>query len=107
LLNRCLEAQFFPNIFIASVKKQNKGIQVKRQEAVEVLREILRSCNLLNPSYVSLHPLQQEDEYELQIKNQIADSHWNTLKDIVQKHGLAMQEYDGFLIIYTPEYMSK
>ena len=68
---------------------------MKRQEAVEVLKEILKSCNLINPSYVSLHPLTQADDYELHIKNQIDDSHWNILNDIVQKHGLAMRESDG------------
>ena len=75
---------------------------MKRQEAVEVLREILRSCDLLDPTYVSLHPLQKEDEYELQIRNHIAEAHWNTLIDIVKKHGLAVKECDDFLVVYTP-----
>jgi hypothetical protein len=76
---------------------------VKRREAVEVLKEILKSCNLINPSYVSLRPLNQADDYELHIKNQIDDSHWSILNGIVKKHGLVMREYDGFLVIYTHE----
>jgi hypothetical protein len=96
----------FSKHFYNICKKANWGIAVKRQEAVEVLKEILKSCNLINPSYVSLHPLKQDD-YELHIKNQIASSHWNTLNEIVQKHGLAMKEYDGFLLIYTPEHGEK
>jgi hypothetical protein len=76
---------------------------VKRREAVEVLKEILKSCNLINPSWVSLHPSKQTDDYELHIKNQIADTSRNSLRDIIKKRGLAMIEHDGFLVIYTPK----
>jgi hypothetical protein len=76
---------------------------LKRQEAVEVLKEILASCKLLNPSYLSLHLSKHSGDYELHIKNHVAAASWNTLKEIVQKHGLAMREYDGFLVVYTPE----
>jgi hypothetical protein len=76
---------------------------LKRQEAVEVLKEILESCKLLDPSYLSLHLSKQPDSYELHIKNHVAAASWNILKEIVQKHGLAMREYDGFLVVYSPE----
>ena len=75
---------------------------MKRREAVEVLKEVLESCNLINPSYVSLHPLKETDEYELHIKNKIHHSCVDSLKDIIQRRGLAIREYNGFLLIYTP-----
>jgi hypothetical protein len=79
---------------------------LKRQEAVEVLKEILKSCNI-NPSYVSLHPLNQADDYELHIRNQIDDSFWKNLMDIVQKHSLAVRKIDEILVIYTPKHNKK
>jgi hypothetical protein len=74
---------------------------VKRQEAVEVLKEILKSCNLINFSYVSLHPLKEADEYELHIKNHVPESCQNLLNDIIEKDGLAMREQNCFLLICT------
>jgi hypothetical protein len=92
----------FSKNFYNLCKRTTQGDTLKRREAVETLKEILESCNLINPSYVSLHPLKEADEYELHIKNQIPDSCQDQLNDIMQRRGLAMKEYGGFLLIYTP-----
>jgi hypothetical protein len=74
---------------------------LKRQEAVELLNELLAYCKQLNPRFISLHPSKQADNFELHIKDPIGDACYAHLKIIVQNRGLAIKEQNEFLIIYT------
>ncbi len=79
------------------------GNFVKRQEAVELLNELLAYCKELNPRLISLKPSRQPDDFEIHIKDHVADADRENLKSIVQKHGLAIKENTDYLIIYTPK----
>jgi hypothetical protein len=76
---------------------------VKRQEAVELLNELLAYCKQLNPRLISLHPSKQADDFEIHIKDHVADADCENLKRIVQKRGLSIKEHNDFWVIYTPK----
>ena len=79
------------------------GNLVKRQEAVELLNELLAYCKELNPRFISLKPSRQADDFELHIKDHVADADCKNLRRIVQEHGLAIKESPDYLVIYTPK----
>jgi len=76
---------------------------VKRQEAVELLNELLAYCKDLNPRLIALQPSRQADDFELHIKDHVADADCQNLRRIVQKHGLAIKESPDYRVIYTPK----
>ena len=71
------------------------GNQVKREQAIAILREIVAN-QVLQLNWVSL--VDGMGGYEVHIKPEIEDS--ASLNSIVEKHKLAIKEVNGVLIIY-------
>ena len=79
---------------------------MKREEAIELLKEIVKTCKNIDFKHISLKPPSENansdsEGFELHVKNQINEANWKCLKSIVQAHGLNLKEYDGWVIIYT------
>ncbi len=76
---------------------------MKKDEAVEVLNEIMKTCmfprfialNLTNPQATT-----EKQNYELQIRGSLSSNDWKCLKDIVQRRNLNMKETSDFIVIY-------
>jgi hypothetical protein len=81
-----------------------KLFPMRRQEAVELLREIVASCHSIHPNHISLKTPSDKDTvsegYELHIKDHFDETDLKCLKGILRKRSLRMKTYDGFLAIY-------
>ncbi len=78
---------------------------MKKDEAVEVMNEILKVCVL--PRYLALNLSNPqapavEKSYEIQIKGLSSDD-WYCLKEIVQKRKLGMKETSDYTVIFKQE----
>jgi hypothetical protein len=89
------------------IKEKKRLMCLKRQEAIELLKEIVAATKSVNYTQISLNPpsekVQMKSEgYELHVKNHFDEADWQSLKTVIQKRGLSMQEYDGYIVIYKP-----
>ena len=79
-------------------------LSMKRQEAVELLKEIVAGCKSISPNHISLKSPSDEDTisegYELHIKNHFDKADLKCLSDILHKRSLTMKNHDGFVAIY-------
>jgi hypothetical protein len=76
---------------------------MRRQEAVEVMKEIGASCKLLNPKAISLELLTGvAGHYEIHIKGSVDSENWQCLKSIARKYDLGIKLSDQTLIIFRP-----
>ncbi|MCW4017535.1 MAG: hypothetical protein NWF00_02445 [Candidatus Bathyarchaeota archaeon] len=77
-----------------------------RTEAVLILREILDNCEIFDGVYLSLASPKASNllsqGYQLHIKAPIDDHAKECMRDILQKHGLALKIEDNLAIIYKP-----
>lgn len=76
---------------------------LNKEQAVEVLNEIMKTCML--PRYISLEVSDSRApetamKYELHIKGPFSAKDWDCLKGIVQKRKLSMKETNDNLIVY-------
>ncbi len=69
---------------------------MKRKEAIALLKEITSDKTVI-PTWVSLEN-GRSDGYELRIKPEKSDS--ASLRPIVKKHNLSLQEVNGYWVIY-------
>jgi predicted translin family RNA/ssDNA-binding protein len=79
---------------------------MKREEAIELLREIVKTCKNIDFKHISLKPPSEKanadsEGFELHVKNQLNEADWKCLKGIVQTRGLSVKEHDGWIIIHT------
>ena len=82
-------------------------MSLKRQEAMQLLKEVVAATESVDYTHISLKPPSENTQtksegYELHIKNQFDEADWISLKNIIQKRGLSMKEYDGYIVIYKP-----
>jgi hypothetical protein len=75
---------------------------MKRESAVEVIKEIGDSCKFLNPSAIRLEEISEAGHFEIHIECQIDDETWECLKELAKKHGLGVRLTDHILVIYVP-----
>jgi hypothetical protein len=76
---------------------------MRRSEAVGVMKELGKSCKLLNPKEINLESSGGDEHYEIHIKSAVDDENWQCLKAIAKKHGLGIKLTDQTLIIYRAE----
>jgi hypothetical protein len=101
--------QFFSkSLKIISYKEGTKKrrFSMKREEAIELLKEIVAACKNIDYKLISLESPSEKanadsEGFELHVKNHFNEADWKRLKSIVQTRGLSVKEYDGWLIIYT------
>jgi hypothetical protein len=79
---------------------------MKREEAIELLKEIVAACKNIDYKRISLESPSEKanadsEGFELHVKNHFNEADWKRLKSIVQTRGLSVKEYDGWIIIYT------
>ena len=79
---------------------------MNKQEAVDLLNEIMSSCML--PRYIALESSNPQAEVELQnyslrIRNHFDAKTWDCLKEIVRKRKLSMKETGDYVVIYRQE----
>ncbi len=81
---------------------------MQRREAVALLKEILTSCgNSLTVSFISLQKTNRiknfkAEGYELQIKIRTDKVSRKTLRALVERRNLEMEETNGLIVVYTP-----
>jgi hypothetical protein len=73
---------------------------VRREEAIDVMKEIGSSCKLLNPREIDLEGSSLVGHYKIRIKSSVDDENWQCLKAIAKKYGLGIKINDETLIIY-------
>ena len=73
---------------------------MRREEAMDVMREIGSSCRLLNPSEIDLEGSNLVGHYTIHIRGSVDDENWQCLKVIAKKYGLGIKITDETLIIY-------
>ncbi len=88
----------FNNLFS---KKHFKGNQLKREEAIAILKEIAEACNTVSIEHISLKPVTESEGYELHIKDHFEEKDCERLQDILQNHNLNMKKHNGYLVINT------
>ena len=79
---------------------------MKREEAIELLKEIVAACKDIDYKHISLKAPSEKanvdsEGFELHVKNNFSEANWKCLKGIVQQRGLSVKDYDGWVIIYT------
>jgi hypothetical protein len=73
---------------------------MRREEAINIVKEIGSSCKLLNPSEIDLEENNLVGHYEIYIKSSVDEDNWQVLKAISKKYGLGIKLTDKSLIIY-------
>jgi hypothetical protein len=73
---------------------------VRREEAMDVMREIGSSCRLLNPSEIDLEGSNLVGHYKIHIRGSVDDENWQCLKAIAKKYSLGIKITNETLIIY-------
>jgi hypothetical protein len=73
---------------------------VRREEAMDVMREIGSSCRLLNPSEIDLEGSNLVGRCTIRIIGSVDDENWQCLKAIAKKYGLGIKITNETLIIY-------
>jgi hypothetical protein len=82
-------------------------ICLKRQEAIELLKEIVAACERVDYTNITLKPPSDEAAeksvgYELHIKDHFNEEDWKCMNDITQKRGLSMKKRVNQVVIYKP-----
>jgi hypothetical protein len=75
---------------------------MKRQKAVDVMKEIGVSCRFLNPTAITLEPTKNEGHFEVHVKGHVDDESWECLKKLAKKYDLGIRLTDHTLVIYAP-----
>ena len=80
---------------------------MRRREAILLLARILSSCQPTHVTFFSLsNPNSKKDGdavgYELHLKCDLTDKDFNTIKGMISTKKLGLKEYDGRLVIYSP-----
>jgi hypothetical protein len=70
-------------------------MNIRRQEAIDVIKEIEYNCKLLNPRAINLEPAESHGQYEIHVKSSVSDEDWQCLKTIAKKNGLGDQTYQS------------
>jgi hypothetical protein len=73
---------------------------VKREEAIDVMKEIGLSCKLLNPREIDLEGTNLVGHYTIRIRSSVDNENWQCLKAIAKKYGLGIKITNETLIIY-------
>jgi hypothetical protein len=74
---------------------------MNREEAMAVLKEIVKICQKVGVTYISLKSAKESESYELHIEDHFDEKDCEILQNILQKHNLSMRKNDGRVIIYT------
>ncbi len=85
---------------------------MKREEAIQLLKEIVTACETVDYRRISLKSPGEKtnpdsEGFELNLKNHFSEAEWKRLKGIVQAHGLSLKENGDCVTIYTPRDSSK
>ncbi len=75
---------------------------MKRDLAVEVIKEIGVSCKFLNPTEIVLQETNDAEHFEIHVKGHVDDESWECLKKLAQKHDLGIRLTDHMLVICAP-----
>jgi len=80
---------------------------MERQEAVKVLREILKECNgSLSMSNISVSPIHHKEttvsSFELKINCSLDDYSRKCIGAVIERHKLAIKEMPNSVTIYRP-----
>jgi hypothetical protein len=73
---------------------------MRREEAIDVVKEIGSSCKLLNPSEIDLEETSLVGHYEIRIEGSVDDENWQSLKVIAKNYGLGIKLTEKTLVIY-------
>jgi hypothetical protein len=73
---------------------------MRREEAIDIVREIGSSCKLLNPSEINLEASNVIGHFTIHIRSFVDDENWRCLKAIAKKHDLGIKLTYGSLVIY-------
>ena len=73
---------------------------MRREEAIDIVKEIGSSCKLLNPSEIDLEGSNLVGHYTIRIRSSVDDENWQCLKAIAKKYGLGIKITNETLIIY-------
>ncbi len=73
---------------------------MKRQAAINLLKKIGASCNLLNPNAIVLKRTAEKGSYEICFSAEINDECWECLKILAKTRGLGLKLSHDSLVIY-------
>ncbi len=77
---------------------------VQRDEAVEILEEIIESCTDIDGQYLAIkHPDPSSKlsvGYQVYVKANLSGAQRKCFEDLLNQHGLAWHETEGETIIY-------
>ena len=76
---------------------ETAGILVNRNQAVDVLKEVLETADIIFPDALSLERNEGSKEFKVRIKTNDRDR--PTVKEIAANRGLLVNEEKGTLII--------
>ncbi len=81
-----------------------KAFSMKRNEAINVLKEISALCHALDTYHIMLMPPNADDVHskgnQLHIKANLDEKTRNCIKPILEKYGLTMVQEENLLVIY-------
>jgi hypothetical protein len=80
------------------------GVLMERSEAVEILEEIVESCNGIDGKYLALMPPDPSSKlsmgYQVHFKMNLSGQDRKCFEDLLNEHGLAWHESEGETVIY-------
>ena len=84
---------------------------MNRHEAVTFLKEITNSCANMSPDSVTLFHSKMDDPnsmgYQVHIKTILDNETKQQIRNIVEKHSLALKEEKDKVVIYKPREVTK
>ena len=85
--------------------------RMKRHEAVAFLKEITNTCENMSPDSVILFHSKMDEQnstgYQVHIKTVLDSETKQQIRNIAEKHSLALKEEKGKLVIYKPKVVTK
>ena len=85
--------------------------RMKRNEAVTFLKEITSTCGSMSPDSVTLFRSKMDDQdsvgYQVHIKTVLDSETKQQIRNIAEKHSLALKEEKGKVVIYKPKEATK
>jgi hypothetical protein len=78
---------------------------MERTEAMSYLKEILSTCSEMSPNSVSFEQTgngEKSSIFKLHIKGKMQDTDKEKVKNIAEKHSLAVQEEHDEVVVYKP-----
>ena len=85
--------------------------RMKRNEAVTFLKEITNTCESMSPDSVTLFRSKMDDQdsvgYQVHIKTVLDSETKQQVRNIAEKHSLALREEEGKIVIYKPKEVTK